>query len=127
MIEKCVIDISKYQPVVDFAKVKESGVLGVIAKATQGTSGKDPKFAAHIKGAREAGLLIGAYHFATGGDATLQADFFLDVAKGVDLLDLDFEDNPRGFTEGSDNHTRWPSDWTATMLAFLRQYHGHRK
>ena len=33
-------------------------------------------------------------------------------------------DNPRGYTEGSQNHTRWPNEWTETMLAFFRQYRG---
>jgi dienelactone hydrolase len=36
-------------------------------------------------------------------------------------------DNPRGFTEGSQNHTRWPTSWTASMLQFLRAYRGHRR
>jgi pimeloyl-ACP methyl ester carboxylesterase len=41
--------------------------------------------------------------------------------------DMNPADNPLGFTEGSVNHTRWPNDWTETMLAFLRQYRGHRR
>ena len=40
--------------------------------------------------------------------------------------DLNAADNPRGFTEGSQNHTRWPSAWTASMLEFFRQHRGHR-
>lgn len=38
--------------------------------------------------------------------------------------DTRFEDNPRGFTEGSRNHTRWPSSWTASMLDFFRAHRG---
>jgi len=34
-------------------------------------------------------------------------------------------DNQRGFTEGVQNHTRWPNLWTEHMLEFLRQYRGH--
>ena len=41
------------------------------------------------------------------------------------LADMNFIDNPRGFTEGSQNHTRWPNEWTTTMLSFLRQFRGH--
>jgi hypothetical protein len=33
-------------------------------------------------------------------------------------------DNPRGYTEGSQNHTRWPTAWTQSMLEFFRQYRG---
>jgi hypothetical protein len=36
-------------------------------------------------------------------------------------------DNPRGFTEGTQNHTRWPTSWTESMLSFLRQYRGRRR
>ena len=39
--------------------------------------------------------------------------------------DMNPLDNPRGFTEGSYNHTRWPNEWTLTMFAFLRQFEGH--
>jgi dienelactone hydrolase len=41
--------------------------------------------------------------------------------------DMNFADNPRGYTEGSQNHTRWPTDWTADMLAFLAQHRGPRR
>lgn len=43
------------------------------------------------------------------------------------LADMNPLDNPRGFTEGSQNHTRWPSSWTQSMLEFLRQYRGRRR
>jgi hypothetical protein len=38
--------------------------------------------------------------------------------------DMNPLDNPRGFTEGSQNHTRWPTEWTASMLEFFRQHRG---
>jgi dienelactone hydrolase len=38
--------------------------------------------------------------------------------------DMNFEDNPRGFTEGTQNHARWPTAWTQSMLDFFRQYRG---
>ncbi|HEY2388526.1 MAG TPA: PHB depolymerase family esterase [Candidatus Binatia bacterium] len=40
--------------------------------------------------------------------------------------DLSPADNPLGFTEGSANHVRWPTEWTASMLAFFRAHRGHR-
>ena len=30
------------------------------------------------------------------------------------------------FTEGVQNHTRWPDTWTESMLTFLAQYRGRR-
>lgn len=39
--------------------------------------------------------------------------------------DMNPADNPLGFTLGSQNHTRWPSAWTAKMLRFLRAHPLH--
>jgi len=36
-------------------------------------------------------------------------------------------DNMRGFTEGTQNHTRWPNNWTQSMLDFFRQHRGRRR
>ncbi len=36
-------------------------------------------------------------------------------------------DDPRGFSEGSTNHVRWPTDWTAAMLEFFRGHRGPRR
>ncbi len=35
--------------------------------------------------------------------------------------------NTRGFTEGTQNHTRWPSAWMQSMLDFFRAHRGHRR
>src|SRR6266446_4690110 len=93
-----VIDISRHNGNVNLAKAKEDGILGVIQKATQGQSFKDPTYQRNRQKAKDAGLLWGAYHFATGSDGLKQAQHFLDVV-GNDpetLLVLDFEPNPTG-------------------------------
>jgi poly(3-hydroxybutyrate) depolymerase len=41
--------------------------------------------------------------------------------------DMNFADNPRGFTEGSQNHTRWPTTQTQGMLDFFRAHRGRRR
>ena len=41
--------------------------------------------------------------------------------------DMNFADNPRGFTEGSQNHTRWPDSQTQGMLDFFRAHRGRRR
>lgn len=93
-----VIDISHHQSAVDFRAVAAAGILGVIHKATQGTAGVDSRFRERRARALGAGLLWGAYHFATGGSGTEQADHFMSVAavSPDDLLVLDWEDNPGG-------------------------------
>lgn len=56
------IDVSRYQPKVDWEKVKAAGIAFVVPKASQ-SNWADPMFAAHWAGAKSAGLLRGAYHF----------------------------------------------------------------
>ena len=41
--------------------------------------------------------------------------------------DMSPVDNPRGFTEGAVNHTRWPTAWTDDMLAFFAAHKGPRR
>lgn len=91
-----VIDTSHHNRVSSFAKAKAAGILGVIQKATQGTGYCDPTFASTRKKVEDAGLMFGAYHFGTGGDAIAQADCFLSKAGTKTLLVLDFEGNPQG-------------------------------
>lgn len=93
-----VVDISHYNRNPDFAAAKQDGIVGVIHKATQGANGVDPAYAANRVQAQAAGLMWGAYHFATGEDPQAQAQHFLKVAgtgPGT-LLALDFEHNPTG-------------------------------
>jgi len=97
-ILNAVVDISHHNGNVNLVKAKADGILGVIQKATQGQSGKDPKFKTNRTKANDAGLMFGAYHFATGSDGIKQAQHFLDVVETLDdtLLVLDFEPNPTG-------------------------------
>ncbi len=91
-----VIDVSHHNKVSSFAPAAQAGVLGVIQKATQGFTFKDPTYAGNMKKAAAAGLLFGAYHFGTAGDPVAQAEFFLSAAGDAGLLVLDFEPNPQG-------------------------------
>ena len=91
-----VIDISHHNQVTSFATARQAGILGVIHKATQGPGYADPTFAASRTRIEDAGLLFGAYHFGTAGDADAQAQRLLSVAGQDTLLVLDFESNPQG-------------------------------
>src|SRR3981081_1880093 len=91
-----VIDISRFVTVTDFRLVRQSNILGVIQKATEGGHYADTICAARRPQAEAAGLLWGAYHFGTGqmsGDR--QAAFFLSVSRPGPrtLLALDLELN----------------------------------
>jgi lysozyme len=98
-ILNAVIDVSHHNGTrMDFAKARADGIIGVIHKATQGQSGSDPMYEKNRKKALAAGLLWGAYHFATGSNGVQQAINFLSVVNDIEstLLVLDFEPNPTG-------------------------------
>src|SRR5260221_3279818 len=61
-----VIDISRSVTVSDFRLVRQSNVLAVIHKASEGGDYADGACAARRPQAEAAGLLWGTYHFGTG-------------------------------------------------------------
>ncbi len=96
------IDVSVFQGSVDWPAVAASGVTFAICRATVGL-GTDPSFLTNVRGARAAGLLVGAYHaFETAHDPVAQAKHFASVAAGViDLCQfLDFEGGTKGIDRG---------------------------
>lgn len=58
------IDISHWQDKVDFPLLKSEGIEFCICKASQGEHYQDPTFARHAEGAHNAGMIVGAYHWA---------------------------------------------------------------
>jgi lysozyme len=82
------VDVSVYEPNVDWRSLRAQGFRFALARATSSTGYTDPKFAEHWAGAREAGILRGAYHYLFGGlDARRQAEFFIDTV-GADKGEL---------------------------------------
>jgi GH25 family lysozyme M1 (1,4-beta-N-acetylmuramidase) len=80
-INPMVVDIYHDDKVTSFAAAHKDGIRGVIHKATQGRTNRDPAYARRRASAAKAGLLWGAYHFMTLGDPVAQADHFVDTAK----------------------------------------------
>lgn len=67
------IDVSKYQPNINWKEVKESGVEFVIIRMGyrgygSGKIVEDPYFRQHLKGAKDAGLKVGIYFFSQAID-----------------------------------------------------------
>lgn len=58
------IDVSEFQGVIDWNKVKNDGIEGVIIRAGYGKGNVDDRFYDYIKGAINAGLHIGIYWFS---------------------------------------------------------------
>lgn len=91
-----VIDISRSVTVSDFRKVRQSNILGVIHKASEGGDYADTACAARRPAAEAAGLLWGTYHYGTGAmSGAQQAAFFLRMSRPGPrtLLALDLEAN----------------------------------
>ncbi len=78
------IDVSHYQEVIDWPKVKASGVSFAIIKATEGTGFIDPLFEENFRGSSDAGVIPGSYHFYLPRfDPVQQANFYLSTLKEV--------------------------------------------
>lgn len=60
------VDVSSVQGVIDWPRVASSGVRFAWLKCTQGNDGADPTFGRNMKGCRDTGVYVGAYHYAYG-------------------------------------------------------------
>jgi lysozyme len=92
------IDVSHWQGVIDWGKVRAAGKRFAYIKASQDTDFVDARYATNRAQAKAAGLYVGAYHFAepsgAAGDAVAEADHFVATAafvKGELLPVLDLE------------------------------------
>jgi hypothetical protein len=88
------IDVSDYQG----TGFSTSGLSFVIVKATEGRSYVNPKQSAQAKRARDAGLVVGFYHFLWPGNIQAQAEYFVEkcASTGHDLLFVDWETTSSG-------------------------------
>src|SRR5262245_51486597 len=99
-INRKVLDISHHNDVTSWDSIRNAGIVGIIHKATEGTSYVDDQYVKRCAPAMRAGLTWGAYHFANGSSVQAQVNHFLSVV-GVDdetLYALDWEDDPNGNT-----------------------------
>jgi lysozyme len=94
IINPKVIDLYHGNSVTSFSKAYDSGIRGVIHKASEGATVVDRQYSDRYDQATDAGLLWGAYHFLRPGDMKQQAKSFMDAAEPEDatLLALDYED-----------------------------------
>jgi GH25 family lysozyme M1 (1,4-beta-N-acetylmuramidase) len=119
------IDVSSWQPHVRWKVVQADHLRFAYIKATEGTYYRSPTFRSQERGARAAGIVTGAYHFAnphsSGGAA--QARYFAahgggrrsGALPGV----LDIEGNPYG----ARCYGLTPAAMTRWVRAFVGTYH----
>ncbi len=126
-------DVSGYQPSVNWNQVTNAGTRFCWSKATEGLTYQNPYFTSQQTGAKNAGVYVGAYHFArpsthpniTGANsADSEANFFWSVASsyikpgGSYLVPmLDWEDPnatvAAGFT--TTQMSQWANQWCTTV------------
>src|SRR5690242_5333217 len=71
------LDVSHHQGTLSWPSIASGGVEFCFIKATEGTSFVDDKFERNWRGAQDAGLFRGAYHFGrVGSDPATQAVHF---------------------------------------------------
>jgi lysozyme len=86
------IDVSAYQGAVDWHAAHASGVVFAFAKASEGTTFTDSRFARNIAKMRTAGVVPGGYHFLTStSSVAAQADHFCSLVDGHMIHALDVE------------------------------------
>ncbi|MFJ3666522.1 glycoside hydrolase family 25 protein [Streptomyces sp. NPDC090106] len=83
------IDVSAYQS----SSYGTENISFVFIKATEGRTYTNPKLAAQTKTARDAGLVVGYYHFLWPGNLTAQAEYFVGKApeRAGEILAVDWE------------------------------------
>lgn len=97
-------DVSNWQGTIDWNAQSKAGSKFTFIKATEGTGHTDSTFSANYKGAYEAGIARGAYHFALPdvSSGSVQANYFLSNGGGWSNDGktlpgaLDIEYNPYG-------------------------------
>jgi len=118
-----VVDVHHADHGYDLEVARAGGIAALWHKATEGTSFKDPAFARGMDAAHDAGLLRGAYHFASGTtDAVDQAREFLRIVGMVRgdcdiLLCLDLEG-------GLDKPTTMGTAEAARFVEYVRDASG---
>lgn len=72
-------DVSSHQGRVDWPAARAKGARFVYVKATESTGYRNPRFSQQYDGARDAGLIRGAYHFARPDKSSgaRQAEYFV--------------------------------------------------
>lgn len=99
-----VLDLSNNNQNPNFVTLKNAGIVGVMLKASEGANFRDAVFKDWSRRARNAGLRVGAYHFArpAGGDAKAEAAWFARCTGEIQRRDfrpaLDLEVNDGGLS-----------------------------
>src|SRR5438552_1576421 len=82
------VDVSNHNGTIDWHTVANAGSQFAYVKATEGTTFNDRYYNANIQGAKNAGLMVGSYHYFRRGDPQGQARHFLARVSALSPGDL---------------------------------------
>lgn len=101
MTNPIVVDLSHWNPTPNWGQLKAGGTVGVIHKATEGTSYVDNTLFARAKAAMAEGLCWSTYHFMRPGSIEAQMDWYLGTIKPKlgERVVLDHEDAGVSFSD----------------------------
>src|SRR5215471_17187351 len=96
-----VVDLSHWNSGINFATLRQSGIVGCIHKATEGTSYVDADYASRKTSAKSAGVLWASYHFLKHGHHSEQAQWYIQHSQPdtEELAVADFEDSGTNLTD----------------------------
>jgi len=121
------VDVSRHQGLIDWNAVAESGVRFVYLKATEGGDFQDENFTVNLSGARQAGLLCGAYHFFSFKSPGLtQARNFIntvprDACALPPAIDLEYTGNSTARPTAADFHEQFDAFLKALRAEYGRE------
>ena len=109
-MSKKVIDVSSYQGVINWAKVKASGVQGAILKVIRKDLNPDKQFENNWKGCEKAGVpIVGVYNYSyatTIDKARVDAKKVLSILAGRKVkVWLDVEDTHQNYRTAPLQHS----------------------
>lgn len=110
------IDIASYQTGIDLSVVPCDFV---ICKATEGTGYVNPDCDRAYQQAKANGKLLGVYHYANGGSAIAEADYFLNNIQGYigeAILCLDWEHQNNALCGTGGPARTWISNWCKRIV-----------
>ncbi|KIJ20627.1 glycoside hydrolase family 25 protein [Paxillus involutus ATCC 200175] len=127
------IDVSSYEPNVDWTTVKKNDIAFAYIKSTEGTSHISPTFDSQYVGATKAGLIRGGYHSARPNvsSGATQAKYFIAhgggwSGDGITLpgaLDIDYNPTgPKCYSLSASAMVSWIKDFSNTYKAATGRY-----
>ncbi|MGZ4988950.1 MAG: glycoside hydrolase family 25 protein, partial [Limisphaerales bacterium] len=122
------IDVSVYQPdtSMDWPSIKSGGITFGWAKATEGATGSDSQYTAHMPNGKAAGIYMGSYHYChpeSNASSTEASHFWSRAATytkndNLSLMPmLDVEGAAFSGHVGSTSTTAWCNEWCNDIIA----------